>query len=42
MVSQTIPDIARAANGLPISGEGPYAMVDSTTAGAARRPSFIL
>jgi hypothetical protein len=29
-------------NGLPISGEGPYAMVDSTTAGAARRPSFIL
>jgi len=36
-----ISRIYLSANGLPISGEGRYVMVDSSTAGAARRPQFI-
>ena len=36
-----VPRPGRLSNGLPISGEGRQVTADDSTAGAARRPSFI-
>jgi hypothetical protein len=41
VVKQRLLNGIRPPNDLPVSGEGRYVMVDSSTAGAARRPSFI-